>query len=143
MIQKSWLFIFLVIAAAAQSIGSNEPVYAQVIIDGTGTTPCFLNYTAGYHMIEDCNPDGDYMKWALSGWQYITGGFFPMILVSLIIGLVYIHYKEAIYAIYIGMVFLPISFMFFPQVFVAWGILMAFSAIGILIWYAITKNVDK
>lgn len=117
--------------------------YAQTEITVNATTPCFLNYTASYNMLENCNADDDYIAWLLLGWTWITGGYFPMIIVSLIIGLVYVHYREAIYTIYIGIIFLPISFMFFPDIFLSWAVIMAFVGVGVLIWWAIIKNVDR
>jgi|APSaa5957512535_1039671.scaffolds.fasta_scaffold01088_17 hypothetical protein len=93
-------------------------------------------------MLENCDAEGDYINWIINPWSYITGGFLPMILVSLVIGVVYMQYKEAIYAIYIGIVFLPISFMFFPAVFLSWAVIMAFVGVGILIWYTIIRQTE-
>ena len=118
-------------------------VYAQEVITINQTTPCFLNYTASYHIIENCNASDDYIAWIISGWQYSTGGFFSMILVSVIITSVYMKYKEVIYVIFIGLVFLPISFTFFPEVFLSWAIVMAFVGVGILIWYAVIRQTEK
>lgn len=117
--------------------------YAQSIITINQTQPCFLNFTATYHIFENCNAGDDYISWIMSGWQYSTGGFFTMILVSVIITAVYMKYKEVVYVIFIGLVFLPISFAFFPEVFLSWAIVMAFIGIGILMWYAIVRQTER
>lgn len=114
--------------------------YGQVTINVTETTPCFLNYTASYHIIENCNAEDDYIEWVLQTWMWVTGGWFPMIIVSIIIGAVYIKYENMLYPIYIGIVFLPISWMYFPEMFLSWAIIMAFVGIGILIWYTVLKQ---
>ena len=132
--------LYLIVFLALASLSVIQPAQAQVNINVTASTPCFLNYTAAYKMLENCNADGDTISWITSGWTWVTGGFFPMIIVSLIIGAVYIKYQEAVYPIYIGIVFLPISYMFFPPVFLSWAIIMAFVGIGIMIWYALLRQ---
>lgn len=120
-----------------------EPVFAQTEINITdASVPCFLNYTAGYKILENCNPNDDYISFVTLPFEYITGGYLPMIIVSLIIGVVYMQYKQALYAIYIGIIFLPISFMYFPDVFLSWAVIMAFIGIGILIWYTVVKQTE-
>ncbi len=134
--------LFAIVFTVLLSVSFIEPVYSQIVVQVNETAPCFLNYTAGYNIINNCNASDDYIGWILSGWMWITGGYFPMIIVSLIIGLVYAKYQQAIFAIYIGIVFLPISFMFFPDVFLSWGIIMAFTGVGILIWWALVRQTE-
>jgi len=119
------------------------PAYSQEVISVNQTVPCFLNQTATYQIIENCKANEDYIQWALMGWQYITGGFFSMILVSVLIVSVYIKYKEAIYPIFIGMVYLPVAFTFFPEAFLSWAIVMAFVGVGVFIWYAIIRQTER
>ena len=134
---KPFVMILIVLCLSITII---EPVFAQTTINVTATTPCFLNYTAGHQIIQNCNPSGDYIQFVTLPFEYITGGYLPMIIVSLIIGVVYMQYKEAIYGIYIGVVFLPISYMYFPDVFLSWAVIMAFVGIGILIWYTVIRQ---
>ena len=58
-----------------------------------------------------------------------------MILISVIILAVYIKYHKAIYAVAIGVVFIPISFQFFPDQF--WGFIIILVVLGVaaaIIW---------
>lgn len=91
--------------------------YAQEIIIVNETQPCFLNATAGIHMWEQCGADEDFIKFALLPFEWITGGFFTMILVSVIILAVYLKYHKVVYCFAVGVVFLPVSFQFFPGQF--------------------------
>lgn len=102
-----------------------QSAYAQTTIPVNQTTPCFLNYTAGPDLWRNCGADVDYLNFALLPFEWITGGLFSMIFVSVIIGMVYIIYHKALYAILIGLVFLPLSYAYFPQVFVIWAMIMA------------------
>lgn len=102
-----------------------QSAYAQTTIPVNQTTPCFLNYTAGPDLWRNCGADVDYLNFALLPFEWITGGLFSMIFVSVIIGMVYIIYHKALYAILIGLVFLPLSYAYFPQVFVIWAMVMA------------------
>lgn len=129
----------LVMAAIAILSGLYQQVYAQTITVN-GTTPCFLNYTAGPNLWENCGFDDDYIVFAMQPWEWITGGYFSMILVSILILMVYQKYHKVIYPILIGVMFLPISYTLFPAVFLSWSIVMAFVGIGILIWYAFIKQ---
>lgn len=102
-----------------------QSAYAQTTIPVNQTTPCFLNYTAGPDLWRNCGADVDYLNFALLPFEWITGGLFSMIFVSVVIGMVYIIYHKALYAILIGLVFLPLSYAYFPQVFVIWAMVMA------------------
>lgn len=104
------------------------------------TDPCFLNYTAGVELWENCGFDDDYLTFAFMPWEWITGGNFTMILVSVIILGSYIKYQKMVYPILIGVLFLPISYFAFPNVFLSWAVVMAFAGIGMLIWYAFIRQ---
>lgn len=114
--------------------------YGQTTINVNETTPCFLNYTAGVNIWNNCGFDEDYLNAVLLPFEYVTGGYFSMILVSVLIGAVYISYKEVVYPILIGIIFLPFSFVLFPDVFIIWAIIMAFLGLGILVWYVYVKQ---
>ena len=103
--------------------------YAQETIIVNETSPCFLNYTAGIDMWRQCGADEDFVSFALIGFEWITGGYFTMILVSVIILAVYIKYHKVIYPVAIGVVMLPISFQFFPEQF--WGFIIIMVVLGI------------
>lgn len=128
-----WLFLAILTPIMLQ------PVYAQTIIVNS-TDPCFLNYTAGVELWENCGFDDDYLTFALMPWEWITGGNFTMILVSVIILGSYIKYQKMVYPILIGVLFLPISYFAFPNVFLSWAVVMAFAGIGMLVWYAFIRQ---
>lgn len=110
------------------------PIVFQ-IIHVNSTSPCFFNYSAGAQMWQNCGFGTDYIKASLGPWNYITGGYFSMILVSILIGAVYLKYHKAIYVLAIGSLFLPISYGVFPEVFLAWAIVMSGIFIGVIAWW--------
>ena len=116
------------------------PVYAQETIIVNQTEPCFLNYTAGGDLWQNCGVSDDYLDFALAPWMWVTGGFFPMLVVSLFILVTYIKYHKAIYPILIGVMFLPVSFALFPAIFMTWAVLLVAFTAGILVWYAFIKQ---
>ena len=115
-----------------------QPAYAQTI-QVNATDPCFFNYTAGPDIFRNCY-DGDYLTFALLGWEWITGGFWSMIFVSVFIFITYQKYHKVIYPIAIGIMFLPISYFAFPAVFISWAVVMAFTGLGIIVWYIFIKQ---
>ena len=123
-----WLFLLLIVPSVNEA-------FAQQVITVNDTTPCFLNATAGIHMWENCGADEDFISFALLPFEWITGGYFSMILISVIILAVYMKYHKAIYAVAIGVVFIPISFQFFPDQF--WGFIVILVVLGVaagIIW---------
>lgn len=103
-------------------------------INVNSTTPCFLNYTAN-NTWEACGVNKDYLQASLIGWQWITGGNFSMILVAILSSFTYIKYHKIIYPMLIGVMFLPISYFVFPQVFFNYAMIMLGVGIGVLIWW--------
>ena len=126
-------------------LGSAIPiVYAQeVVIPVNQTQPCFLNYSAGSDLWQNCGVSDDYLTFALMPWEWVTGGYFSMIVVSLFVTISYIKYHKAVYPILIGIMFLPLSYFVFPPVFLTWAIIMAGITFGILIWYIYIKQTKE
>lgn len=120
-----------------------SPAYAQVTVNVNQTTPCFLNYSAGVDLWENCGMDDDYLEAILGPWEWVTGGNFSLVFVSLFITISYIKYHKVVYPIIIGVMFLPVSYFIFPDVFLSWAILMTGVTIGILIWYAYIKQTKE
>ena len=119
------------------------PVYAQVTIPVNQTEPCFLNYSAGADLWQNCGVSDDYLTFALAPWEWISGGYFSMILVSLLIMVSYIKYHKAAYPMMIGVMFLPTSYFLFPEIFLTWGIILTIFASGIFVWYAFIKQTKE
>ncbi len=135
------MYWYIILAVLAVSFISNE-AYAQntvTIIGDTSLEPCFLNMTAGVQMWDNCGADEDYLDFALMPFEWITGGFFSMILVTIFIIMSYIKYHNVLYPILIGLMFLPISYTFFPDTFLVYAVtLVAVAVTGslamIVIW---------
>lgn len=121
-------------------IGGTTPAFAQSIIVNQ-TTPCFLNYTAGIHMWENCGADEDWVAMAILPFEWITGGFFSLILASLIILGVYLKYHKVIYAFGVGVIFLPISFQFFPDTFMSFAVIAVFLGLTAAVLYMIRDQI--
>jgi len=88
------------------------------IITVNATSPCFLNLTAGADMWENCGYGDDYLQAMLLPWEWITGGYFSMVIISMFVMVTYIKYHKAIYPILIGIIFIPVSFFLFPNQFI-------------------------
>ena len=135
------MYWYLILAILAVSFVSNE-AYAQnsvAIIGDSTTQPCFLNMTAGASMWENCGADDDYLDFALMPFEYITGGYFSMILVTIFVIITYIKYHNVLYPILVGLLFLPISYTFFPEVFLTYAlalVVVAFTGLlaTMIIW---------
>ena len=129
------MYWYIILAILAVSFVSNE-AYAQstvTIIGDESTQPCFLNMTAGASMWNNCGADDDYLDFALMPFEYITGGYFSMILVTIFIIMAYIKYHNVLYPILVGLLFIPISYTFFPEVFLTYAVtLVAIAFTGLL-----------
>lgn len=129
------MYWYIILAILAVSFVSNE-AYAQstvTIIGDQSTQPCFLNMTAGASMWNNCGADEDFLDFALMPFEYITGGYFSMILVTIFIIMAYIKYHNVLYPILVGLLFIPISYTFFPEVFLTYAVtLVAIAFTGLL-----------
>ena len=130
------MYWYIILAVLAVSFGANE-AYAQNTVTITGDdelTPCFLDMDAGFEMWENCGADDDYLDFALMPFEYITGGYFSMIIVTIFIIMAYIKYHNVLYPILIGLLFIPISYTFFPETFLVYALtLVAVAFSGLLI----------
>lgn len=141
---NSFIF-YLVITVCALGVTPLllQDSYAQTSIPVNASTPCWQNDTAGAMMWENCGAGEDYIEFALLPWEYITGGYFSMVIVSIFVLFSYIKYHKIVYPIITGILFLPISYFIFPQVFLVFSILMAFVGVGIIIWYVVIKQTKE
>jgi len=125
------VYWYIILAILAISFVSNE-AYAQssvTIIGDETLQPCFMNMTAGAQMWDNCGANEDYLDFALMPFEYITGGYFSMILVTIFVIMSYIKYQTVLYPMLIGLLFLPISYTFFPDVFLTYA--LALFAVGV------------
>lgn len=140
-----FLGMITIMPLAVITLQENPSVaYAQeTIIPVNQTTPCFLNYTAGIQMMRNCGFGDDYLEAIVAPFEWITGGWFSMILVSLFVIISYVKYHKAVYPILIGIFFLPISYFAFPEEFLTFAILVAGMTFGILVWYIYIKQTKE
>ena len=120
------MYLYVLLAILAISFVSNE-AYAQntvTIIGDESLEPCFMNMTAGAQIWKNCNASDDYLDFALAPFEYITGGYFSMIIVTVFVIMSYVKYHTVVYPILIGIMFIPISYTFFPDVFVNYALIM-------------------
>ena len=120
------MYWYIILAVLAVSLGANE-AYAQNTVTITGdesTQPCFLNMTAGASRWSNCGADEDYLDFALMPFEYITGGYFSMIIVTIFVIMAYIKYHNVLYPILVGLLFIPISYTFFPEVFLTYALIL-------------------
>lgn len=115
------LLILLLVSISSFTVGEFLPnSYAQSSINSTSSTPCFLNYTqTGLEMMQNCGLGTDYLSAVTLGFDWVTGGLFPMILITVLITMVYLKYHNALLALAIGIIYLPIGGYFFPDEFIS------------------------
>ena len=126
------MYWYIILAILAVSFVSNE-AYAQntvTIIGDESLQPCFMNMTAGASMWNNCGADEDYLDFALMPFEYITGGYFSMIIVTIFVIMSYIKYHNVLYPVIIGLLFIPISYTFFPEVFLTYALILIAVAFG-------------
>lgn len=135
----SILLIFTMLLISVPFINA----YGQEIIDVNQTTPCFLNYSAASEMWRNCGMGDDYLNTAFMGWEYVTGGYFSALIVSIMIMFTYMKYHKALYPVLIGVAYLPTAYFLFPIVFLTWAIVMAGVTMGIIMWYIFIKQTKE
>lgn len=103
-----------------------DSAYAQSAINVTEFQPCFLNYTAqGIEMLQQCDFENDYLGFVSVGFDWVTGGLLPVVIVSVIIVATYLKYQTGIYPLAIGVAFLPFAAFLFPEDFINYAIIIA------------------
>ncbi len=137
------LAIALLCVVSISSVEYVPTAYAQEQIVVPSSTPCFMNYTSPLNMWENCGAGEDYISFALAPFEWVTGGHFSMILVSIFVLFTYIKYQKVVYPIMIGVMFLPISYFVFPEEFISWALIMTGVTLGILIWYVYIKQTKE
>ena len=139
----SWYLLMGIISAVLITfIPSVSEVNAQTTIEVPTTTPCFLNFNSTHQMWDRCNAEEDFLDFALIGWEYGTGGYFSMMIVGLFVVVTYVKYHNPLYPMLVGTIFLPVSYLLFPPVFITFSIIMIIAVVGIFIYYGIVKQTE-
>lgn len=118
-------------------------IAAFPIINVNSTTPCFLNETAGLDMWKNCGGDQDFLSMALLPFEWITGGYFSLMIVSILIMITYAKYQKAVYPVLMGSVYLPLSYFLFPNQFLSFAVIMSGLLFGILYWHTQIKQTKE
>ena len=140
----SWYLLMGIISAASLLIiPSVNLSYAQTTIEVPTTTPCFLNFNSTHQMWDRCNAEEDFLDFALIGWEYGTGGYFSMMIVGMFVLITYIKYHNPLYPMMVGTMFLPVSYLLFPDVFITFALIMVIAVVGIFVWYAFVKQTKE
>ena len=117
------------------------PYAAAQSVDFTDSgDPCIFNATAPQRVLQNCDPRGEWLQWSLTGWEWVTGGNFSILIASVFVIATWIAYKQAIYSIFVGLMFAPLVFYLFPDNFISFGILMTALCVGIWLWATVTKQ---
>lgn len=141
--------ILILLAIVPFIVGDNDATlfptaFAQSSINVTSVTPCFLNYTAtGLEMMQNCRFDTDYLDAVTVSFDWVTGGLFPMILVSILIIMTYLKYQTGIYPIAIGVMFLPFAAWAYPDAFISYALAIAAVIGGGAVINAIIKQTKE
>jgi len=122
------LLLILIVMTFSPFIIEIPTVYAQTTVDVGEITPCFMDYTSS-NMWDDCGMEDDFIKATLMPFEWILGGYFSLVVVSILIIITYIKYQSAIYPLMIGIIMLPISYFAFPGMMIGYGIILG--AVGI------------
>ena len=109
--------------------GFTPTSYAQTTVDVTETTPCFMDYSAGINMWKNCGFEDNFLKATLMPFEWVMGGYFTLVVVSVLIIITYMKYQTVIYPLAIGVIMLPISAWAFPEMVIGYGLILA--AVGI------------
>lgn len=121
------LILFIISMASGPVI--IDCVYAQTTVVVEDTTPCFMNYEASTEMWQNCGFEEDFIKATLMPFEWVMGGYFTLVIVSILIIITYIKYQTVIYPLAIGVVMLPISSWAFPDMVIGYGLILA--AVGV------------
>jgi hypothetical protein len=123
----NYLLILLVIGLSPLVIDS---AYAQSSLNVTESIPCFLNYTSnGLETLQNCGFAEDPIRFVTMPFDWVTGGLFPLIVISVLIIMTYLKYQTGIYPIAIGVMWLPFSAWAYPDEFISYALVIA-SIIG-------------
>ena len=129
-------------------------VFAQTQITVSENQPCFMpdydpdgdgvyeweNVSSVTSMWVDCGADGDFVDFALLPWEWITGGWFSVILVSMFVLISYVKYQNFMYPALIGVMFIPISYALFPQTWLQYVLVLLAVGIGGLVITMLLRN---
>jgi len=134
----SLIFILAIAPFITSGTSLLPEAHAQSVLNVTEDIPCFLNYTGssyipvganttttGLEMLQQCGFSTDYISAVTVSFDWVTGGLFPMIVVTILIIMTYIKYQNGLYPMAIGIMFLPFAAWAFPDQFLSYAVVLA------------------
>ena len=117
MMNVGYMLILLLTVSTSSTFIIND-AYGQTTIDVGESSPCFMNYTAGVNLWENCKfggPDGDWLSATVLPFEWVTGGYFTFIIVAILVVMTYIKYHEPLYPLAIGVLYIPVAIFVIPE----------------------------
>lgn len=116
---------------------------ALQVIQVNATEPCLLNFTAGAEMWNNCGITDDYLQFIVLPWEWISGGNFSLVVVSLFVMFSYIKYHKMVYPMLIGLIFLASTAFIFPTPFLSYSFIFIGLGIAILGIYILLRQTKE
>ena len=102
-----------------------------------------MDYAASTEMWKNCGFDSDFIKATLMPFEYVMGGYFTLVIVSILVMIVYIKYQTVIYPLLIGFVMLPLSWWAFPEMIMGYALILAALGFTAIIKHIVLKQASR
>ena len=134
--------LYFLVGLMLLSIGLSGliPAFAQEVVVVPPSTPCWEDDEAGLSIWRDCGLGDDYLRTATLGFDWALGGYFAAVIAAVVMFAVWIKYQQTIYALLVGIAFLPATYFLFPESFTIFAMAMAAVAIGIIMWWMFIRQ---
>lgn len=94
-------------------------------------------------MFQNCGMGKDWLQATLVSWNWISGGYFTFVLISIFVLMIYMKYEKMIYALFFGVVFLPLSFYVFPIPLLSAVIILGLVGLGLIIGFVFISQTNE
>lgn len=111
-------------------------------VDVTEPEPCWQDYTKGTDIFTDCGIEDDFLAFATTPFEYATGGFFSMLLITMLIIATYLKYHKAIYPMVLGTLYFPSVYFLFPPHYVTFAITLMAVGYAIMLYYVMMHQTN-
>ena len=140
MVMRLTFYLLMFFAVSPTLFGM---AHAQQLIPINQSSVCFMNYSAGWRVWQQCGADADWLAWTVLPWEWISGGYFSVVVVSIIALFTYIKYHKVAYPILTGMMLLPVSYFLFPEIFLVISFVMSGIAMAALVLWGFLKQTKE
>ena len=108
--------------------------YAQEEVTVPVGVPCWEEEGVGVDIYERCGWGEDWLAAIALPFDWITGGYFSLIVVCVLCIMSYQKYGKAVYPAVIGIMYLPIAYAILPPQFFTMALLLAGGLLGFLLY---------